>query len=288
MTLRRLFSKRHHSVLAMLILLVCVPDRAIAVEGAETGGERARLRDMALQDPMNAEVIEQLVACKAEEDKRRQKALTFLVEGLILFKQGAFRKAGFRLRGPTGHSYIENTIQATVADKRLLPKIFRTCDKFKNRTSCRMCDKTGLECCPNCKGVSGIVCRQCKGSGKQGQVSRSNFGTNPCPICDMYEMEIRVSRSRRSRKDPDKALMYEPDSYRYTSGLLECPHCHGSGVAPCKVCHQLVAGVLYADDYIAIDTLLGVVSYLNNGGLDFFTEGALRPLKCTPKGHPAQ
>jgi hypothetical protein len=50
---------------------------------------------------------------------------------------------------------------------------------------------------------------------------------------------------------------------------------------PCGNCHQETGGLLDTDDYADIDALLGAIGYLQKGGIDFFSEDALKPLLMT-------
>lgn len=203
------------------------------------------------------EIIE-LDRRKKLQEQQEQEALTAFIKGMTAVKEGRFEVAGQELKKADKCPLIRDEAETILKKPGLLSKIKQECSKYEKKRLCKSCSGSGLECCDFCFGIGEVPCPKCQGTGK--------FGG--------YVPQSRRGSTSSFNKPP-------PCTNCGGSGCIPCPKCGNKPVRPCENCHQETGGLLDTDDYADIDTLLGAIGYLQKGGIDFFSEDALKPLLMT-------
>jgi len=253
----------YFAVFMAAITMICSSVLSIGSTSSELNldEEVDRLIEIVIQNPMATKEIDELGRLQRQKKQQVQNALNSLINGMSAFKEGRFKVASQELDKANRCTFVKDVAKSFLPNPNLLNKIIAECSQYQSKTLCRECNGSGIECCPTCSGIGVLPCLQCTGTGKQ---------VNP----NIFNRQ----RGRRSLSN-----FQQSESCKNCGGLgcIPCPLCDGQAILLCKRCHKEVGGLLNVEDYDAIETLLDVIGYLNNGGIDFISENALKPLLMT-------
>ena len=188
---------------------------------------------------------------RVEQLQHRRQSLNALARGLGSYVDHRLQSAIPDLSKAMQSKYVVDLANSVL----LIPieDVLEQCRKHdKPKTRCPFCLDTKLAVCRHCGGAGVEVCRECRGTGRPTRVSRPG-GSRQCVGCR-------------------------------GSGCFECGNCTGEGFAPCKRCAPKDGG-MGANEREAVEKLIAMAIYLRDGGVDIFTQDAL---KRSPRLQPEQ
>jgi len=224
--------------------------------GAGTVEQRAAaLAERVLRDPLDAPVREQLEALRAQQRKADRVAFLALAQGLR-----AYLEAGPELAGPalvrasgSGRAVsLARPLGKSIA--RLLSGEVPAGPSAPARAPCAKCGDTGQADC---------TVRRCNGS-----------GWVPCDACTGRGMVEDKTVA------PGRQVFYVCRDCA-GAGAVRCQECMGRGTVPCPLCKspsgRWAQRHLLGDETAAIDRAIIQARWLGKGGIDLYTDGALKP-----------
>jgi hypothetical protein len=204
-----------------------------------------------LSNPIDATARRTLAGLRPPQRQRRHQGLDALARGLDSYVNHQPQPTILNLNKAKQSPYIldwANSILPTSVDDML-----EKCKQYKKSTTrCRLCLGTYWSACKSCEGAGVRRCLQCRGLGATSASPRLGRPGH-CGACEGL-------------------------------GCFECRECTGEGFVPCMRCTPKDGGIP-ANERKTIEDLMAMAIYLRDGGIDFFTQDAL---KCSPRLQPGE
>ena len=225
-----------------------------AAEAGPTLNQKAALLAKAvLADPMDAPAREQLEALRAEQRRARSTAFGMLAQGLRAYLEAGPGLAGTMLRQAASSAQAASLAKPLGKGMGQLLAAGAAPDPGRAKP-CAKCGGTGLVDCAahRCYASGWVPCGTCKGRGVL-QAKAPALGRIVFYICR------------------DCA----------GTGVTRCDDCTGHGTVACKACNRQpgrwAGHHLTGNKASAIEKVVCKARWLHRGGIDLYTDGALKP-----------
>ncbi len=230
------------------VLFCCAPFllsvRANALSNPED--EIKDLCKIVLSNPIDSAARRRLAGLRRQQLQQRREALNALARGLNFYIDHRLEATIPDLSKAMQSKYVVDLADSVLLTP--LQDILEECGKHrKPRTRCPSCLDTRWAVCRDCSSAGVDVCRECRGMGRAGYLSRTG-SSGQCTNCR-------------------------------GSGYFECNACAGEGFVSCRRCAPEDGG-MGANEREAVERVIAMAIYLRDGGVDFFTQDAL---KCSPR-----
>lgn len=184
--------------------------------------------------------------------KTQRRGYQGLVSGLKAYLDGRHCDASEYLA-----QAVEVDIVASFADDGLggrLGAIVAQCQEQCQAGVCEQCGGGGVDDCGACAGVGWKVCRRCRGEGR---------------------ISAKDARRQRGAAEVGGPIVCE---LCYGLGVVRCEKCSGQGLAVCGLIGEAghSAEHFNTSEKILIESVIAEAKYLLGGGVDVFTQRALK------------
>ncbi|MHC4167120.1 MAG: hypothetical protein ACYSWQ_09205 [Planctomycetota bacterium] len=245
---------RVYAMCLAIVVLSCYASFLLADSANASGDSEDEIRDLCkivLSNPIDSAARRRLAGLRRQQLQRRRQALNALARGLKFYADDRFQSTIPDLSKAMQSKYVVDLANSVLLTP--LEDVLEECKKHeKPKTRCPSCLDTKGAVCRDCSGSGVGICPECRGKGTAGRFSRPG-SSGQCRACR-------------------------------GSGCFECSDCAGEGFVPCKRCAPKDGG-MGANEREAIEKLIAMAVYLREGGLDFFTQDALR---CSPRLRPEE
>jgi len=243
-------SFRESAVCFATVVLSCYASFLLADSSNSLGDSEDEIKDLCtivLSNPIDSAAHRRLAGLRRQQLQQRRQALNALARGLTFYIDRRLQSTMPELSKAMQSRYVVDLANSILLTP--LEDVLEECKKYKKpKTRCPSCLETRWAVCKDCSGSGATVCRECRGMGLAGGRFSRPGSSGECEGCR-------------------------------GSGYFECGECAGEGFVRCTRCVARNAG-MGANEREAIEKLIAMAVYLRNGGVDFFTQNAL---KCSPR-----
>ena len=242
-------SSREYAICFITVVLSCYASFLLADSANALNDPEDEIKDLCkivLSNPIDSAARRRLTGLRQQQLQRRRQALNALARGLNFYIDRRLQSTTPELSKAMQSKYVVDLANSVLLTR--LEDVLEQCRKHKKpKTRCPSCLDSKWAVCRDCGGAGAGTCQECRGTGRAGRFSRPG-SSGQCRVCR-------------------------------GSGCFECSECASEGFVPCKRCTPKNGG-MGANEREAVERLIAMAIYLRDGGVDFFTQDAL---KCSPR-----